>query len=128
MIQLLKRAMLLVLFSVSLLSSSFADAKADISWTTTDVVLEVGKCTVKGYFYNKGHTGAAVTDIMFIVDVRTKKTDVNIWSDAWKYHPKDCYVPANSKKEWSFWREDEDCPRYTGKINWSVKSSVTHNI
>ena len=102
--------------------NNFAEAKANITWTTTSVKLEKGKCTVKGYFTNKGDTSASVTNIGFIVDVTAEDKTKNIYSNVWNYKVKNSIVvPAGSKKEYLFWLNDKHCPQYTGAIHWNVK-------
>lgn len=120
----LKRAALV--FSLWALVSVFAlnnfgEAKANITWTTTAVKLESGKCTLKGYFSNSGDTSGTVTNIRFIVDVMTKDKKKNIYSNIWTYEPKNLVVPAGGKKSWNCWLNDKNCPRYTGALNWNVK-------
>lgn len=115
----------LVLFSVCFFNSNSVEAKANIVFTTTSVILEKGKCTIKGYFKNNGDTGAYVKNVHFVVDVTTKNTNVNIWSDAWNHSPDNCYIPAGSQKSWEFWRKDENCPRYSSdNMHWSVKNDT----
>ena len=83
MVSIFKRVALVfalaTIFSACLLQSN-VEAGANIDWTTTDVILEYGKCTVKGYFTNSGDVGGTVTNIKFIVDVKTSKNGSNIYS------------------------------------------------
>lgn len=112
--------------AVGFLSNNVTEAKADIKWTTTDVILESGKCTVKGYFTNYGDTGAKVTNMKFIVDVTKGENGPNIYSNVWNYKPTDCYISAGSQKSWNFWLNDKKCPRYTkDDSSWSV--NITWN-
>ncbi|MBQ7476174.1 MAG: hypothetical protein IJT06_02115 [Selenomonadaceae bacterium] len=131
MLHVLKRAA--VVFVAAVMLSIFgghdnaAEAKANITWTTTDVVLEFKKCIVKGYFTNTGDTGGYVTKMDFTVDVRTATDgEKNIYSATWTYSPEDCYIPAGSQENWSFWLNDESCPRWTGDKHWSIRFTI-HN-
>lgn len=126
MLNVLKRAA--VVFVAAVMLSIFgghdnaAEAKANITWTTTDVVLELKKCTVEGYFTNTGDTDGYVTKMDFTVDVRTSEEGgQHIYSAIWTSSEKDRLIPAGTQQSWSFWYEDEDCPRWTGDYHWSVK-------
>lgn len=102
-----------------------AEAKANITWTTTDVVLEFKKCIVKGYFKNSGDTDGYVTKMDFTVDVRTKaEGGKHIYSAIWTSTKKDRLVRAGSQKSWSFWYNDEKCPRWNGEQHWSIKYTI----
>ena len=105
---------LLMTFSVCLWKNGgVAEAKANITWHTTDVVLDFRKCTVKGYFENTGDVGGTVTKMSFIVDVLTSKNGSHVYSATWEHSPKNCYIPAGSKKNWSFWYNDNGCPSWS---------------
>ena len=123
----LKRAALI--FSLWALVSvfafnNFAEAKASITWTTTDVILDVGKCTVKGYFTNNGDTGGTVTKMKFIVDTKESAQGTSLYSAVWEYSPNDCYIPAGAQISWSFWHNDKLCPSWSKSLWWSVNRTV----
>ena len=93
------------------------EAKANIGWTTTNVILEAGKCTVKGYFKNNGDSDGKVTSMRFTVDVKTSENGYNIYSKIWetsKSSLENCYIPAGGQRYWRFWLEDKHCPRWSG--------------
>ena len=104
--------------------NNFAEAKANITWTTTDVKLEAGNCTVKGYFTNNGDTGGTVTKMKFIVDAKESAQGKSIYSAVWEYSPKDCYIPAGAQKNWSFWNNDKKCPSWSKELWWNVNRTV----
>lgn len=103
---------LLMTFSVCLWNNGgIAEAKAKITWHTTDVVLDFKKCTVKGYFENTGDVDATVTNIGFIVDVQTKKENgENLYSATWEHPPTNCYIPAGGKKKLEFLEKGRHLP------------------
>ena len=119
---------LLMTFSVCLWNNGgIAEAKANITWTTTDVILEYGKCTVKGYFTNSGDVGGTVTKMKFIVDVKTSQNGTPLYSATWEYSPKNCYIPAGTQENWSFWYEDNHCPSWSADKYWAVNRTVWTN-
>lgn len=113
-----------VVFAMCLLQTNFVEAKAQITWVTTDVILEAGKCTVKGYFKNNGDRGGSVTNVKFIVDVQTKNKAHSIWSGLWEDVPKDCYVRAGEQRNWDFWYKDSAIPSYSGEKYWNVNRTI----
>lgn len=116
----------LLMFSVIFCHKNFAEAKADIHWIATDVTLDSGKCTVHGYFENRGDTGGTVTNIKFVVDVTTSDKKTNIYSKVFNVQPKNCYISAGAQISWNFWIDDYACPRYTrDDMHWDVTSRVT---
>ena len=115
----------LIVFSICLFGSNFAEATAQITWTTTDVILDSKKCTIKGYFMNTGDVGARVTNMHFVVDVVNGKNQ-NIYSAIWDHSPTDCYIAPGQQLSWKFWLNDKGCPRYTkNDSNWSVTQIIT---
>lgn len=102
-----------------------AEAKANITWTTTDVVLESKKCIVKGYFTNTGDTGGYVTRMDFTVDVKTSaEGGKHLYSAIWTSDEKDRLIRAGSQMSWSFWLNDEKCPRWNGDKHWSIRFTI----
>ena len=115
----------LLVFSICIFCSNFAEAKAQISWTTTDVILDSKKCTVKGYFTNTGDEGARVTKMHFIVNAVNGKKQ-NIYSAIFDIVPTDCYITPGQQRNWSFSLNDNACPRYTkNDLNWSVTRNIS---
>ena len=104
--------------------NNFAEAKASIKWTTTDVILDFGKCTVKGYFTNNGDTGGTVTKVKFIVDTKESAGGTSLYSAVWEDTVKNGYIPAGAQRNWSFWHNDKTCPSWSKYLWWGVKPSV----
>ena len=130
MVSIFKRVALVfalaTIFSACLLQSN-VEAGANIDWTTTDVILEYGKCTVKGYFTNSGDVGGTVTNIKFIVDVKTSKNGSNIYSAVWNHSPKNVYIPAGAQISWNFWLNDEHCPSWSKDgYYWVVSRTISY--
>ena len=111
---------LAAIWSACLFQNNFAEAKANIKWTTTKVTLASGKCTIYGYFSNTGNVGATPTNIRFIVDTTTSGGS-NIWSDISTFSPTVGYIAAGATKEWWFAINNKLCPKWTGKFKWNVK-------
>lgn len=118
---------LMMLAAACLWQSNPVEAAANITWTTTDVVLEYGKCTVKGYFSNTGDMDGTVTKMKFIVDVRTPDDKTNIYSTAWEHSPKDIVIKAGAQTNWSFWYNDKKCPVFSGNTHWNVYRTIWTN-
>ena len=125
------RRVVFIFAIVTIFSACFwqnnVEAKANISWTTTDVVLEFGKCTVKGYFTNSGDMGGTVTKMKFIVDVKTSQNGSQLYSATWEYSPESCYIPAGTQENWSFWYNDEKgCPSWSSESHWAVNYTISY--
>ena len=115
---------LVMVAAACLWQSAPVEAAAHITWTTTDVILEKGKCTVKGYFTNDGDMDGTVTKMKFIVDTRTPDDKNNIYSAVWEYEPKNCFVKAGAQINWWFQKQDPNCPVYTGNKHASVQRFI----
>ena len=114
----------LMMAAACLWHSPTVEAAANIKWTTTDVTLEAGKCTVIGYFTNDGDMDGTVKKIKFIVDTRTPDDKTNIYSVVWEYEPGNCVVQAGAQINWWFQKPDPACPVYTGDKHHSVRPVI----
>ena len=115
---------LMMMAAALLWQNSPVEAAANITWTTTDIVLEDGKCTVYGYFLNNGDMDGTVTKMKFIVDVRTPDNKTNIYSAAWEHAPENCVVKAGAQLSLGFFHSDEKCPQFSGDKHWNVQRTI----
>ena len=131
MCELLKRSVIMsfMIFSILFLNYNCANADERVEWVTTNVILESGKCTIKGYFKNNTNLRATVNRIRFVLDAYNEDTGANIWSCAWVDTLTNCYIPAGSTKNWSFWRYDKSCPKYSNRNgNWNVTADYNYDL
>ena len=118
---------LLMMFSIGLWSNQ-AEAAANITWTTTDVTLESGKCTVHGYFKNDGNIAATASTMKLVVHTWDALTEVTIYDFAYSWAVNggnELEIPSGAQISWYFELTDKNCPAYDGpNKRWSVVPTV----
>lgn len=121
--------MLLMMLSIGLWQSATAEAAAKkITWTTTDVILDKGKCTVRGYFKNDRNTEVTVSKVKLVVHVWDAVSNATIYDIAWNVNVnsgKGLHLAAGAQANWSFSYSDENCPAYKGgNRRWIVTPTI----
>ena len=118
------KSAIMALAVIFALCGNVAEAGADIYWETTDVILERGRCIIKGYFYNNGDESGTVNKMEMTVDV--KDSDNNrLWKCAGTFKKvKGGYVPAGGQTENIFSITDPDTTIYDGKVLWKISGQL----
>ena len=120
---------LVMMFSIFAMNNSTAEAKAHITWKTTQVTLNFKKVVVNGYFENDGDALGKVKEMKLVIDVRTKDgqslySTVNSFK---KFDEFPAHVYPGKKVNYWFSVSDKDCPRYDSeKIDWAVKYDIVY--
>ena len=102
-------------------SAGIVEAKASIYFEFVSVTTEPGCIKIKGYFYNKGNSGARVTKMHFRGNVDGR--DINCMFNNTKVG----YIEAYGSKNYTFTINDNYYRYYKSDPPWNLHYNVTFN-
>ena len=115
---------------VGALQTSFAAAKANVTFEISNVVISDGKCDIQGFFYNSGDKDAKINAMQFTGTIKDAQGKVMYGIDfAIDRDSEDCskcIVPANGKIPASFTLSDEGVVAYNGDIDVNLDYKVSY--
>ena len=93
---------MLFIFPIFLFGNNITEARADIGYQITNISLQTGKCVIYGCFYNDGDSGATVTKIKFLGEIRDLNDRLMYAVDQTWEDIDVGFLSAGEKRSWSF--------------------------